>query len=81
MKYRISTYNERVSCTTQLAKLSFNLSIGRTHRWRFIFYEIVCQLRTRFFFGAMLFFTTVETGTMIDGGVVRAIEKSVMLSI
>ena len=35
MKYRISTPNERVWCTTQLAKLSFNYSIGRTHTWRF----------------------------------------------
>ena len=42
MKYRISTSNERVWCTTQLAKLSFNDSIGRTHSWRFsIFYKIV----------------------------------------
>ena len=41
MKYRISTSNERVWCTTQLAKLSFNHSIGRTHSWRFyIFYKI-----------------------------------------
>ena len=35
MKYRISTSNERVWYTTQLAKLSFNHSIGRTHSWRF----------------------------------------------
>ena len=27
--------NERVWCTTQLAKLSFNHSNGRTHSWRF----------------------------------------------
>ena len=35
MKYRISASNERVWCTTQLAKLSFNRSIVRTHSWRF----------------------------------------------
>ena len=35
MKYRISTSNERVRCTTQLATSSFNHSIGRTHSWRF----------------------------------------------
>ena len=35
MKYRISTPNERVWRITQLAKLSFNHSIGRTHRWLF----------------------------------------------
>ena len=40
MKYRISTPNERVWCTTQLAKLSFNHSIGRTHSWRFSFFFI-----------------------------------------
>ena len=34
MKYRLSTSNERVWCTTQFAKLSFNHSIGRTHSWR-----------------------------------------------
>ena len=39
IKNRWSTSNERVWCTTQLAKLSFNHSIGRTHSWRFsIFY-------------------------------------------
>ena len=32
---------ERVWCTTQLAKLSFNHSHGRTHSWRFsTFYKI-----------------------------------------
>ena len=35
MKYRTSTSNERVWCTKQLAKLSFNHSIGRAHSWRF----------------------------------------------
>ena len=35
MKYRISTSNKRDWCTTQLAKLSFNHSIGCTHSWRF----------------------------------------------
>ena len=35
MNYRKSTPNERVWCTTQLAKLSFNHSIGCTHSWRF----------------------------------------------
>ena len=35
MKYTISTSNECVWCTTQLAKLSLNHSIGRTHTWRF----------------------------------------------
>ena len=35
MKYRIRTSNECIWCTTQLAKLSFNHSIGRTHSWRF----------------------------------------------
>ena len=41
MKYRITTSNERVLCTTQLAKLSFKHSIGRTHSWRFsTFYQI-----------------------------------------
>ena len=39
MKYRISTPNERVWCTTQLAKLSFNHPIGRTHSWRFSFFH------------------------------------------
>ena len=34
-EYRISTSNERVWCTTQLAKLRFNHSNGCTHRWRF----------------------------------------------
>ena len=44
MKYRISTSNERVWCTTQLAKLSFNHSIGRTHSWRFwTYFKIVVQ--------------------------------------
>ena len=28
-------HNERVWCITQLEKLSFNYSIGRTHSWRF----------------------------------------------
>ena len=37
MKYRISTSNERVWCTTQLAKSSFNHSIGRIPSWRFLF--------------------------------------------
>ena len=40
MKYRISTSNERVWYTTQLAKLSFNHSIGRTHSWCF---SIFCK--------------------------------------
>ena len=41
MRYRTSTPNERVWCITQLAKLSFNHSIGRTHSWRSsIFYKI-----------------------------------------
>ena len=35
---RISTPNERVWCTTQLAKLSFNHAIDRTHSWRFSFF-------------------------------------------
>ena len=35
MKYRISTSDERARCTTQLAKLNFNHSTGRTHSWRF----------------------------------------------
>ena len=35
MKYRISTSNERVWCTTWRAKLSFNHKIGRTHSGRF----------------------------------------------
>ena len=35
VKHIISTLNERVWCITQLAKLSFNHSIGRTHSWRF----------------------------------------------
>ena len=47
MKHRISSSNERVWCTTQLAKSSFNHSICRTHSWRFsIFYKIntnVCR--------------------------------------
>ena len=38
MKYRIRPSNERVWCTTQLAKLSFNHSIGRTHSSRFTFF-------------------------------------------
>ena len=43
MKYRISTSNERVWCTTRLAKLNFNHSIGRTHSWRFpIFNKMKC---------------------------------------
>ena len=38
----MSTSNERVWCTTQLAKLSSNHSIGRTHSWRCsTFYEKV----------------------------------------
>ena len=37
MKYRISTPNERVWCMTQLAKSSFNHSIGRIPSWRFLF--------------------------------------------
>ena len=41
MKYRIGTSNERVWCTTQLVKLSFIHSIGRTHSWRFsVFYKM-----------------------------------------
>ena len=41
MKYEISTPNERVWSTTQLAKLSLNHSIGRTHSCRLsIFYVI-----------------------------------------
>ena len=44
-KYRISTSNEHVWCTTQLAKLSFNHSIGRTHSGRFsTFYTMVHRL-------------------------------------
>ena len=39
MKYRISTSNERVWCTTHLAKLSFNHSIGRTHSWHFSIFK------------------------------------------
>ena len=38
MKCRIRTPNERVWCITQLAKLSSNHSIGRTHSWRFSFF-------------------------------------------
>ena len=38
MKYRRSTPNERVWCTTQLAKFCFSHSIGRTHSWRFQFF-------------------------------------------
>ena len=37
-EYRISTSNERVRCTTQLAKLSFNHSIGRTHSFSTLFF-------------------------------------------
>ena len=38
----MSTSNERVWCTTQLAKLSYNHSIGRTHSWCFsAFYRIL----------------------------------------
>ena len=49
MEHRISTPNERVWCTTQLAKLGFNNSIGRTHSWRFsIFYKKV-PLKRLFF--------------------------------
>ena len=41
MTYRISTSNEGVWCTRQLAKFSFNHSVGRTHSWRFsTFYKI-----------------------------------------
>ena len=40
MKYRISTSNERVLCTTQVAKLSFNHSLGRTHSFRFSIFSI-----------------------------------------
>ena len=47
MKYRISTPNECVWCITQLAKLRFNHSIGRTHSWRFHF----CMKGKRFPFG------------------------------
>ena len=37
----MNTSNERVWCTTQLAKFSFNHSNGRTHSWRFsTFYKI-----------------------------------------
>ena len=44
MKDRISASNERVWCTTQLAKLSFNHSIGRTHSCRFsIVYKIIAR--------------------------------------
>ena len=35
MKYRIRTSNKRVWGTTQLAKLRFNHSNGRTRSWRF----------------------------------------------
>ena len=45
MKYRVSTPNECVWCITQLAKLGFDHSIGRTHSWRFsIFYKILMYL-------------------------------------
>ena len=39
MKHRKSTPNERVWCTTQLAKFCFSHSIGRTHSWRFQFFK------------------------------------------
>ena len=40
----MSTSNERVWCTTQLAKLSFNHSIGHTHSRRFsTFYKNRCK--------------------------------------
>ena len=48
MKYRISKSNERVCGTTQLAKLSFNHSIGRIHSRRFsIFYKILIKFRKK----------------------------------
>ena len=44
-RYRISTSNERVWCTTQLETLSFNHSIGRTHSWRFpTFHKILPRM-------------------------------------
>ena len=50
MKCRISSSNERVWCTTQLAKLRFNHSIVRTHSWPFqfwyIFYFLVKSWKT-----------------------------------
>ena len=39
MKYRRSAPNERVWCTTQLAKFCCSHSIGRTHSWRFQFFQ------------------------------------------
>ena len=46
----LSTPNERVWCTTQLAKLSFNHSIGRTHSWGFHFFNKIIT----FYFPAQL---------------------------
>ena len=41
--FRLQIWSKRVWCTTQLAKLSFNHSHGRTHSWRFsTFYKIEC---------------------------------------
>ena len=45
MKYRISASNERVWCTTQLAKLNFNHLIGRTHSWHFFFQLFIRYLQ------------------------------------
>ena len=58
MVYRISTSNERVWCTTKLATLSFNHSIGRTHSWRFVklftifyIYDMVADTQFHKFYG------------------------------
>ena len=56
--HRLFRFSKRVWCTTQLAKLSFNHSNGRTHSWRFstfyknrIGFETTCEKTQTIYFG------------------------------
>ena len=73
---RISTPNERVWGTTQLAKLSFNHSIDCTHSWRFsIFYtSVTYKMKTPPLFTLTLevqYAIQVRASLLAPNGVVR----------
>ena len=66
MVYRISTPNERVWSITQLAKFSFDHSIGRTHSGRFpISYEMVIVHTAAVTRGGTFDFTLKIANTLI----------------
>ena len=69
--YKIRTSDESVWCTTQLAKLSFNHSIGRTHSWRSTTFSFLCETESTNEFRALvlllLYLTTESDRCKVTG--------------